>query len=391
MVLLAVVFVAGGVRSASAESGYPSWADVEASRASEAAVQAQVGELETLIAGLSAEVVASRELAATRATEYERAQAAFDVATYRATELNAQAEAAGGRAERSARQAGQLAAMLARTGATNLTATLLFNTDNADALLARLGSMSKLTEQTTRVYQQATSDRNTAAALTKQATHARDLLGDLAHDAEVALDAAIAAHAAAEIALAEQQQHVARIQAQLAVLAENREATEADYEKGEAARRAAEASGNRGGAGPAGPVNERGWTRPVSGWITDRFGPRPNKPVEGVNPFHAGTDIAAGCGTPVYAATSGTVVYADRLGTYGLWVLIDHGDGIQTGYAHNGQLHVNPGRWVPAGAHIAAVGSTGASTGCHLHYEVREHGARIDPEPFMTTRGIQLG
>lgn len=84
-------------------------------------------------------------------------------------------------------------------------------------------------------------------------------------------------------------------------------------------------------------------------------------------------------------------MYAGYLGSYGNWILIDHGNGVQTGYAHNSVLHVSVGQSVAAGEVISDVGSTGASSGCHLHFEVRVDGARIDPQPFMSARGVTLG
>lgn len=113
-------------------------------------------------------------------------------------------------------------------------------------------------------------------------------------------------------------------------------------------------------------------------------------PVPGVSPFHRGQDIAAACGTPIRAAASGTVVQAAYLGSYGNWVLLDNGDGVQSGYAHSTSLLVRPGQKVIAGQPIATVGSTGASSGCHLHFEVRVRGVAIDPVPFMAGRNAPL-
>ena len=135
----------------------------------------------------------------------------------------------------------------------------------------------------------------------------------------------------------------------------------------------------------------QGWTSPVSGWISSAYGARPNKPVAGVGAFHYGTDIAAGCGQNIYAASAGTVLYVGWLGSYGNWVLIDHGDGTQTGYAHNSSLLVSRGQRVSEGAVIALVGTTGASSGCHVHFETRVNGARVNPQPFMNNRGVTLG
>lgn len=143
----------------------------------------------------------------------------------------------------------------------------------------------------------------------------------------------------------------------------------------------------------AGQLSDQGWASPVTGRLTDGYGPRPNKPLAGVNEFHRGTDLAASCRTPVFAATSGTVVEARPNGTYGNWILIDHGTGVSTGYAHliDGGILVSAGETVAAGQLIGAVGSTGASTGCHLHFEVRLGGVAVNAVPFMAARGIQLG
>jgi murein DD-endopeptidase MepM/ murein hydrolase activator NlpD len=142
-----------------------------------------------------------------------------------------------------------------------------------------------------------------------------------------------------------------------------------------------------------GQLSAQGWVLPAVGSITDHFGPRPDRPLPDVGDFHYGTDIGASCDAGVYAATSGTVVSAGVLGTYGNWILIDHGNGVQTGYAHlaTGETLVAVGDTVVAGQVIGGVGSTGASTGCHLHFEVRIDGTRVDPQPFMAKRGVVLG
>ena len=126
-------------------------------------------------------------------------------------------------------------------------------------------------------------------------------------------------------------------------------------------------------------LTDEGWALPVLGRITSRFGPRPEKPVDGVGDYHSGTDIAAPCGQPVFAATGGTVIDSGYKGSYGKWVLIDHGDGIKTGYAHNSALLVDAGQTVAPGEVIARVGNTGASSGCHVHFETRVDGTQVNP------------
>lgn len=140
----------------------------------------------------------------------------------------------------------------------------------------------------------------------------------------------------------------------------------------------------------ASQINDQGWALPVLGRISSPFGPRPNKPVDGVGLYHNGTDIAASCGQPVFAATAGTVVEARAQGSYGKWVLLDHGAGIETGYAHNSQILVVPRQQVAAGEIIALVGSTGASSGCHVHFETRVDEERVNAEPFMRAKGVSL-
>jgi murein DD-endopeptidase MepM/ murein hydrolase activator NlpD len=140
-----------------------------------------------------------------------------------------------------------------------------------------------------------------------------------------------------------------------------------------------------------GQLRDQAWRLPVVGRITDAFGPRPDLPVNGVEPFHAGVDIAAPCGTPVLAATGGTVVFAGYDGSFGNFVRVDHGNGVQTTYAHNSVIRASVGQSVAAGEVISEVGSTGASTGCHLDFRVEIDGTRINPVPFMSARGITLG
>ncbi|MBB5639786.1 M23 family metallopeptidase [Cryobacterium roopkundense] len=138
-------------------------------------------------------------------------------------------------------------------------------------------------------------------------------------------------------------------------------------------------------------LTDQGWALPALGRITSTFGPRPDKPVEGVGDHHNGTDIAAPCGQPVFAATGGTVVESGYRGSYGQWILIDHGDGVESGYAHSSELLVDTGQSVAAGQVIALVGSTGSSSGCHVHFEIRVDGTMLNPETFMSSRGVYLG
>ncbi|MBV8197943.1 MAG: peptidoglycan DD-metalloendopeptidase family protein [Candidatus Eremiobacteraeota bacterium] len=145
----------------------------------------------------------------------------------------------------------------------------------------------------------------------------------------------------------------------------------------EAQRRAA---GIAGGVESEGAAGSFSW--PVTGTITSPFGWRSN-PFGGAPEFHQGLDIAAPSGTTVTAAAAGTVIMAQWYGGYGNYILIDHGGGYSTGYGHLSAIFVSNGQVVARGQAIGAVGSTGQSTGPHLHFEVRIAGKPVDPAPRL--------
>ena len=124
------------------------------------------------------------------------------------------------------------------------------------------------------------------------------------------------------------------------------------------------------------------WTgsflRPVNGGITSGFGSRIH-PILGVRKMHTGVDISAATGVPIRAADGGTVIWAARRGGYGNCVVLDHGGGMSTVYGHCSQLRVSAGQEVRKGEVIGLVGSTGLSTGPHLHFEVRRNGSPVNP------------
>jgi murein DD-endopeptidase MepM/ murein hydrolase activator NlpD len=120
--------------------------------------------------------------------------------------------------------------------------------------------------------------------------------------------------------------------------------------------------------------------------ITSIFGWRTH-PITGQTRFHSGTDIGAAMGTPVIAAFTGQVEVADFVGGYGLTAVLNHNGAVQTLYGHMSQLFVQPGQWVQQGTVIGLVGSTGVSTGPHLHFEVRQ----LTPEGWVATDpGVHL-
>ena len=121
---------------------------------------------------------------------------------------------------------------------------------------------------------------------------------------------------------------------------------------------------------------------PYSGEITSPFGWRTH-PIFGTSRFHSGIDLGADYGDPIVAADGGVVIYADWMGGYGKAVIIDHGNGISTLYAHNSDLVVSEGQRIGRGQQVAYAGSTGYSTGPHLHFEVRQNGSPVNPMDYL--------
>lgn len=118
---------------------------------------------------------------------------------------------------------------------------------------------------------------------------------------------------------------------------------------------------------------------PVTGTITSRFGA-----VSSIRSgAHTGTDIAAPSGTPIKAVAAGTVTFAERSGSYGNLIKISHENGVETWYGHCSELYATEGQQVEAGEIIAAVGSTGNSTGPHLHLEIRVNGTAVNPQTYL--------
>ena len=124
------------------------------------------------------------------------------------------------------------------------------------------------------------------------------------------------------------------------------------------------------------------WPVPSSGRITSAYGTRPS-PFTGRPEFHTGLDIGAPTGTPIVAAEDGVVIFSGTMSSYGRTVIIDHQNGMSTLYAHASQLDVSVGDNVSRGQVIARVGSTGNSTGPHLHFEVRIGGVHKNPSGFL--------
>lgn len=403
-VIAIALMISGGVVAQSASAtDYPSWADVENARANESAKAAQISRIQGLIASLQVEVDAAIAEADKKGAEYGIALEKLGAAEQTSVVLEAQAAKSQAEADAASAQAGRLAAQLYRSGGSDLSMNLLMEktSDGADKLLSKLGNMSKLAERSNAIYATAQTAQNEARSLSKQAKIAVKAREELQVAAEAAFAAATAAQEAAQAKLAESENQQMIMQAQLAALQDSTSATVAGYEAGvaEAARIAAERAAAEAAARGI-SVSGAGWTHPVpNAYISSSWGPRQNFYIPGAGwtgSFHNATDLAARCGSPIYAASGGRVTYAGAMGGgYGYMVEVNHGGGIRTRYGHvtSDGINVSYGQNVGPGELIARVGTTGSSTGCHVHFEVHDSPAfnGIDPEPFMADRGAPLG
>jgi murein DD-endopeptidase MepM/ murein hydrolase activator NlpD len=209
---------------------------------------------------------------------------------------------------------------------------------------------------------------------------------DEAAAAKAAVDRLVAEQAAAATAAAHAVESAAEALRTRRDLLQQSDATVAALVAAHTAERAeAAAAAARTAAALAtdtGPVTGE-WVRPAIGPLSSPFGMRWGR-------LHAGIDFAARPGSIIRAASSGTVVLASWYGGYGNAVDIDHGNGLSTRYGHASEVLVSTGEYVTVGQPIALVGSTGDSTGPHLHFEVRQNGTPVDPLPFLAARGVEV-
>ena len=251
------------------------------------------------------------------------------------------------------------------------------------ALETRYRNLRENREQIAQDYQQLLSDQQNVQAelaekkdyLNEQIAAAADLVKSLEENSANAEEE----YAAIDAALNETD---AQIQAMILAL-------QAEY----AAQRAAAApSGNGSGTGASTgtgviSIGDLIWPIPSSGLVTSQFGNR-EQPTAGASTNHQGLDINANEGDAVVAAGGGTVISAGNMGGYGNCVIIDHGNGVQTVYAHLSEVDVTVGQTVGQGDLLGGAGHTGIATGDHLHYEVRENGVTTDPSQFYTDYDI---
>jgi murein DD-endopeptidase MepM/ murein hydrolase activator NlpD len=387
-------------------AAYPTWDDVVAARSSEAATAEKITELTGLLEDLRQQSETLTATAEKRGLELQEAQDATDAATQALRDLADDVARAEDDADQAERQISQWAASLSRTGGTDVSMNIAVAGADAGDLLSRLGTASQLSKTSNRMLGDATAAANTAAGLRDQAqvaTSERDRLEALA---ETARDEALDAAKTAQTAVAEQELREIELEAQLAVLKQETASVEQGFAEAEAARAkaAAEAAARAAAAraaaaaaaapAPAAPasssVSSSGWTMPITSYSSyQAYGMRIH-PVLRSPKLHAGADFGASCGNAIFAATAGTVTYAGAYGGYGNLITVTSADGVSTNYAHMfaSGVQVAVGQQVTAGQQIAVVGNAGLSTGCHLHFELRQGGAATDPIAYLNTKGV---
>ncbi|MWJ38196.1 peptidase M23 [Clavibacter michiganensis subsp. michiganensis] len=405
-------------------ASFPTWDQVEAARSSEQSKQAQISTLNELIDQLQEKTQAAADRAEAAGRAYQAAQDDLDQATAAHAKLVASTAAAMTESDELGSTVGQVAAALTRPGGSGLGAGAILGQDDPDAFLQGLSMSSKIGEQVDGLYARASTAAKTAGALAAQARVAKSARTKLADAAQNALTDAVAASDAAAAAEASERENVSTMRAQLATLRDDRLSIEQGYQAGVRARAAAAAAAAKaaaeararqqaaaaaaaasrptastpapaapatGSTRPSGSSATSGWTRPITAYtFYQAYGYRIH-PVYGDYRLHAGADFSAPCGTPLYATAAGTVTYAGPYGGYGNIIIIDHGGGITSAYAHvyATGIYVRTGQAVAAGTNIAGVGNAGVSTGCHLHFEIRNNGVATDPMAFLATRGVK--
>ncbi|GIH07090.1 hypothetical protein Rhe02_51570 [Rhizocola hellebori] len=260
-------------------------------------------------------------------------------------------------------------------------------------LAQRIGYARKVAESKKEAVDQLVGALWDAKHVSNEAGLARRAADDAVAQARVAAaeavrarDEADAAERAALALVQQQEQAVAAAEAYRAEMLQRHEETKRESERIAAELRAWEAA--QAQAGKPGPVLQPGarLLMPVSGWKSSDFGQRYD-PYYQVWQLHAGMDIAASGGDPIYAAADGQVVSAGWRGGYGNYTCISHGSfqgsNLSTCYAHQSSILVSNGQWVSRGQLIGRVGTTGASTGDHLHFEVRLDGDPTDPAGWL--------
>ena len=263
------------------------------------------------------------------------------------------------------------------------TVTAVLSATGPQDVINRLGLVDRVAAGEREAMRELAAAQARAGVAREEADQARQRAEDARLAAQGALDAARAAEREAEQAADEVAELVAARAEALVVAEEEREKAEAELARiADELREWEEANRDTAQQLPSGSQLRM----PVDGVLTSYYGTRLD-PITGEERLHSGVDFAAPGGTPIWAAAAGTVIQAGWNSGYGYFTCLSHGtyegQGLSTCYAHQSSILVSSGQSVAAGAVIGRVGSTGRSTGDHLHFEVRLAGSPTDPLPWL--------
>ena len=285
-------------------------------------------------------------------------------------------------------------------------ASFIFDSSSVTELLSRIGDVNDIMHYDKTLEEEYMAAREDVESIKKsyeEARHEQELLQKELDTKQAELDAQVEAaytmiadietlsdDAQAEYdAIAEEE---AKAEETLQEAIRKRAAEQAKYNQNNNSNNGGGSSGgsggNSGGGGSSGggsatSLSNLQWPVPSCTLITSRFGYRV-APTTGASTYHGGLDIGASMGASIVSAGAGDVIYAGANGGYGNCVMIDHGNGIVTVYAHMSSIGVSYGQYVTAGQYVGAVGSTGVSTGPHCHFEIRINGAQTDPAAYFS-------
>lgn len=284
-------------------------------------------------------------------------------------------------------------------------ASFIFDSSSVTELLSRIGDVNDIMHYDKTLEEEYMAAREDVESIKKsyeETRHEQELLQKELDTKQAELDAQVEAaytmiadietlsdDAQAEYdAIAEEE---AKAEETLQEAIRKRAAEQAKYNQNNNSNNGGGSSGGSGGnsgggssgGGSATSLSNLQWPVPSCTLITSRFGYRV-APTTGASTYHGGLDIGAGMGASIVAAGAGDVIYAGANGGYGNCVMIDHGSGVVTVYAHMSSIGVSYGQYVTAGQYVGAVGSTGVSTGPHCHFEIRINGAQTDPAAYFS-------
>lgn len=278
-------------------------------------------------------------------------------------------------------------------------ASFIFDSSSVTELLSRIGDVNDIMHYDKTLEEEYMAAREDVESIKKsyeEARHEQELLQKELDTKQAELDAQVEAaytmiadietlsdDAQAEYdAIAEEE---AKAEETLQEAIRKRAAEQAKYNQNNNSNNGGggNSGGGSSGSGSATSLSNLQWPVPSCTLITSRFGYRV-APTTGASTYHGGLDIGAGMGASIVAAGAGDVIYAGANGGYGNCVMIDHGNGVVTVYAHMSSIGVSYGQYVTAGQYVGAVGSTGVSTGPHCHFEIRINGAQTDPAAYFS-------